>query len=118
MSHAAFAAGKNLQYFSSKDVPDTILQIKRIYKPYKYMPTTNKQLPFKRKTTAKHVLTCGLKFEERRGYTTYPAFLFNTPSTQFTIEHLTRKYLNHEMERSDADGRTTAARPMDIYEKW
>ena len=39
----------------------------------------------------------------RRGYTTYPAFIFDTPPSQLTIEHLKRKYLIAEIERSDAE---------------
>ena len=39
----------------------------------------------------------------RKGYTTYPAFIFDTPPSQLTIEHLRRKYLIAEIERSDAE---------------
>ena len=38
-----------------------------------------------------------------RGYTTYPAFMFDVPPPQLTIEHLRRKYLIAEIERSNAE---------------
>ena len=38
--------------------------------------------------------------KNRRGYTTYPAYLFDVPPTQLGIDNLRRQYLIAEIERS------------------
>ena len=44
-------------------------------------------------------MVCG----QRRGYSYYPAFLFDEPPSKLNIEHLCRKYLIAEIERSTSE---------------